>query len=187
MKALTLFAETLHGPWRETADTQWALRVINGENVLVFPPTETAGDWAQNFRANRKRLPWRFSLWKAHAGFADKYASVRRDILAALIEAKVESLIITGYSQGGALATLAVLDIARELGISVYGVTFGAPRCVGWLAPTADIIRYETTGDPVPLLPPRWMGYKHIGERMVIGAPHDLDFMRHGDYAKELA
>jgi len=112
-----------------------------------------------------------------HSGFYDAYLSVAPQILEiiepALRKYSGADLVIIGHSLGGALATIAATEMYFDLQSSssvpanliVY--TYGSPR-VGNIIyaglynqlvnTTWRVTHYE---DPVPHLPPIWMGFYH--------------------------
>ena len=119
---------------------------------------------------------------RVHAGFQDAYASVRHRVRSALDAAirqgKPATLLITGHSLGGALATFCAVDVAeswaqtpeqRHQRPRIVLHTFGSPRVgdatfVSRLAvhvPTA--LRFVTGLDLVPSAPLVAMGYAHAG------------------------
>lgn len=75
---------------------------------------------------------------------------------------------MTGHSIGGAVATLAAAEL-RSTGLKVDTYTFGSPR-VGNTAFASFVtgtgqqgtnFRMTHENDPVPQLPPTWIGYQH--------------------------
>ncbi|KAL3422811.1 lipase [Phlyctema vagabunda] len=121
-----------------------------------------------------------------HTGFQTAWHERRTGILSALsatVAAQPEyKVVVTGHSIGGAVATLAALEIAALLGpssvLELY--TYGSPRVgnaafadfattvlagTGSEAATGlDISNYRVThrNDPVPQIPPTWVGYQHL-------------------------
>lgn len=212
MRAIDLYAECISGEWKGDAktDTQWALRrscsSTDGVSyILAFPPTQSDQDWRQNFRFWKSALPWKNKQadpykdmphpWQAHAGFTEKYKAVRDEIMAELKTARPAQLYVTGYSQGGALATIAYEDIVFNIArinprMYLHGAVFGSPRVVGWKAPAArwdGLVRYECSGDPVPWVPPFLFGYRHVGECYQLGSRCFPNPMRHAAYGVELS
>ncbi|MCC7167462.1 MAG: lipase family protein [Rhodospirillales bacterium] len=80
-----------------------------------------------------------------------------------------------GHSLGGALGNIA----AHELVPGGYLITYGAPR-VGNAAfalavdTRAGHVRVTRQADPVPLVPPASMGFKHGGTKIYIDADGQL-------------
>lgn len=145
-------------------------------NTVAFCGTDSLNDWLYNL------MMW--MVWhngtdgRVHAGFCRKWRAVRSKVICALSRLSCRRILITGHSLGGALATIATSDIARELPHRhVYTITFGSPRC-------ADVkfhsrprppnlirfIRCVHSGDFVQLFPPL-PGYVHPGcaEVVIVG------------------
>lgn len=139
-----------------------SLRIANApEGGLIIRGSDDAGDWLDNARA----FPslgigdsWRLY----HGGFLDDarlvygYAKASRPRW------------IAGHSRGAAIAAI----VGASLGIET--VTFAQPRPL-WLSPDlpdADrwVTSYCKTDDLVCYLPPRWLGWRHIG-RVCWAAP----------------
>jgi hypothetical protein len=80
------------------------------------------------------------------------------------------SVVLTGHSIGGAVATLAATEL-RTMGYKADLYTYGSPRAgnEAFAAFTTDQApglggnyRMTHVNDPVPQLPPTWIGYQHI-------------------------
>jgi predicted lipase len=122
-------------------------------------------------------LTQRIDYGKVHAGFAATYRESFHPQLIPLVQHLDPSVpcYVSGHSMGGALATLAVLDLAlhfphRRSHLHLY--TYASPR-VG--DPTfahlhrrliPNSYRITNVADTVPLLPPTNIGatYAHIGQ-----------------------
>ncbi|OJK04868.1 hypothetical protein ASPACDRAFT_1851828 [Aspergillus aculeatus ATCC 16872] len=103
-------------------------------------------------------------FWKAWSSVAD---TLTAEIASAVTAYPGYSLVLTGHSLGGALATIGA-TVLRNAGYSVQLYSYGAPR-VGNTA-LANYITSKGSGsnfrvthlnDVVPRLPPRLLGYSH--------------------------
>ena len=130
---------------------------------------QSLADWVQNGRA--APVPFRLSaedlgLWRTadlpctvHGGFLDELKAVLRPVIDQLqrLGGAGKPLLLTGHSQGGAVAALATLALAQA-GFEVEATyTFAAPRAGG--AEFVDLVqspvfRFEYGVDLVPWLPP---------------------------------
>lgn len=110
---------------------------------------------------------------QVHSGFASEHKKTARQILAEVrrLMAKHSSthVVLVGHSLGGALAELDSLFMKLNLpaGTTVRGVTFGTPR-VGNLAwatlfdsQVPEFTRMNNKRDPVPIIPGRFLGFRH--------------------------
>jgi hypothetical protein len=96
---------------------------------------------------------------KVHQGFLHAWATVRGPIVSLLDQWHTDHrrLWLTGHSLGGALATLAAVDLKGQGRPVQEVVTFGAPRvgdaafAQGYQVPT---VRFVNHHDPVPWVPP---------------------------------
>ena len=115
---------------------------------------------------------------RVHSGFHKAYTSIQDEVKAAvnhlLISHPKAHLLVTGHSLGGALATLAALDMRKHfpaLKVTLY--TFGQPR-VGnpefsnyvFSQLPQSYIRVVNYDDAVAHIPHRVQGYKHAGNEV---------------------
>ncbi|KEY67829.1 hypothetical protein S7711_04967 [Stachybotrys chartarum IBT 7711] len=111
-----------------------------------------------------------FSGCQVHAGFGTAWKEIESKATAAVAAAVAAnpgySVVATGHSLGGAVATIAAGYLRRSHAVDIY--TFGAPR-VGNAAFSQFItdqaggeFRVTHVDDPVPRLPPMIFGYRHI-------------------------
>lgn len=142
--------------------SNWGL----GDLVTLF---QSLADWVQNGRA--APVPFQLSaedvgLWRTidlgcevHGGFLDELKAVLRPVIDQLqrLGGAGRPLLLTGHSQGGAVAALATLALASA-GFQVEGTyTFAAPRAGGREfvnAVQSPVFRFEYGVDLVPWLPP---------------------------------
>lgn len=146
-------------------DTEYFFRKVGKIGYLSFQGSTSKLDWKQNFdflQVPYKRMPKKF---RVHRGLLKKYKSVRDDIFK-LIEG-IESLKVSGFSQGGALATLLHEDVAfNKPEILLKTVVFSTPRVFSWFTPKdrfTNLVRVEIGFDIIPGLPFFIFGYKHVG------------------------
>lgn len=99
-----------------------------------------------------------------HAGFYKAYEKLLPCFNPA-IKANTKPLYITGHSLGGAIAIITALNMPINSFEACY--TFGSPRVCNHkglpLAENKAIFRVINGNDIVPSLPPRFLGYVHIG------------------------
>ncbi|KUJ19592.1 alpha/beta-hydrolase [Mollisia scopiformis] len=143
--------------------------------VVAFAGSgSTVRDWIADFAfiMVEYTLTGCTSCW-IHAGFSTGWSERRIVVLDAVTTALADnpsySIVITGHSIGAAIATLAAAEL-RSMNYSVDTYTFGSPR-VGDTAFATFVTdqapalgnNYRMThfNDPVPQIPPTWIGYEH--------------------------
>ncbi|MCH5584523.1 lipase family protein [Shimazuella sp. AN120528] len=101
--------------------------------ILVFKGTSIrAFDLSIDLNLYQTKYPFISHAGKTHEGFTYLYSCLRSSILSTLCafdKHEKRSLYVTGYSLGGAIATIAALDISKHTPFrnpKVY--TFGSPR-----------------------------------------------------------
>ncbi len=137
--------------------------------VLSIRGSDDLRAWQTNART--RPVSWE-GPGLVHEGFAEAWRKAH-ETWAPVLAAGKESgrpLLVTGHSLGGALATLTAAHLPHSL---LY--SFGAPR-VGNRAfayaldrHAERLHRYVNYRDPVPLLPPGLLGYRHCGTAYHIG------------------
>ncbi|KAH7337905.1 Alpha/Beta hydrolase protein, partial [Pyrenochaeta sp. MPI-SDFR-AT-0127] len=138
--------------------------------VVGFRGTASLLGWIINLRFNR--VPTTIcDGCGVHQGFWDSWLSVRDTISNAVRNAVAAnpgfSVVCTGHSLGGAIASLAAADL-RNAGYNATLYSFGAPRFAD--AALSNYIssqpggnyRITHTNDPVPRVPPSWTGAVYI-------------------------
>jgi predicted lipase len=168
----------------DQTDTQAAI-LHNGEERLpyiVFRGTEKGVDWVNNFQFRQQIYPYgdeSSTGVRFHRGFMTAYFAVRDRLLAAVKDYPDCAIIVTGHSLGGALATIAALDvqynIAQHTGQSLQLYTFGAPR-VGnddfvnsFRQRVPHSYRFVYGWDVVTRIPRAWQGFQHVPEEQALG------------------
>ena len=161
-------------------DTQGVFGEAQGNALVVgFRGSEETGlwDWITDLKFVQQVYPYgekKDSQVKVHYGFITAYQSVRDAVLAQVKQSPHQRVICTGHSLGGALATLAALDIQYNFPdkqVSCY--TFGSPK-VGndyfvksYNKRVPNTYRFVNSADKVPDLPPGT--YEHVGALHHIG------------------
>lgn len=147
-------------------------------SIISFGGSETAIDWITDVTYDQVE-PTKLRVSSAglavHQGFYDAYTSVQQQLIG-LTRQYPGDLYITGYSLGGGMAQVAILDFSADTNLK-KSCTFAAPRC---LSPSAsqflthlEISRYANSEDIVPELPPsiaseiwdleKTLFYEHVG------------------------
>ena len=143
--------------------------IILGSNQLV--------DWFYNFWFRLRETPYKKVTRKeikVHKGFYNSYLKARELILHEVQDD--EKVFVYGQSLGGAIATLAALDIQynypeKEIEL----MTTGSPK-VGNKAfsesfngRVPNYVRFVYGGDIVTTVPPQWTGYSHVNTETHLG------------------
>jgi len=153
--------------------------------VISFRGSEETGaaDWITDLKfvlAPYPHAPGNDPNIQVHFGFIEAYNSVREAVLAAARATPQKNIICVGHSLGGALATLAALDITLNVPGKTAGCyTFGSPK-VGNAA-FADMYnkyvpntqRFVNDKDMVPAIPP--IGYVHVGQLHQLGQSKPME------------
>ncbi len=162
--------------------------------ALAFRGTEGAWDWANNFLASSASCKYVITGGcnggAVHRGFSKVLNLLRSTYHAALQQlitgttTTVKNIYVVGHSKGGALATLASLDLARKFpryASTIRTITFGSPKVGDGAFVDAfnqaiggRSTRYVTTSlvtgdDAVTNVPLR--GYRHVEGRKYLACP----------------
>ena len=121
---------------------------------------------------------------KVHEGFKRALTYVCQDIRNTIsgFQRNGQSLWFTGHSLGAALATLAVATLRYKEDKPVYGLyTFGQPRTGDRdfertfnLDFKPQAFRFVNNNDVVPRVPPRELGYSHVGTFLYFDADGNI-------------
>jgi len=165
-------------------DTQAAVlnQLTSDRLYIVFRGSDKSIDWINNFSFRQQIYPYGDgnSEVKFHRGFMMAYFAVRDRLLKAMEKFEGQRVIVTGHSLGGALATIAALDIQYNLGrenqLAFIVNTFGAPR-VGNKALAESYNRRITNSyrfiygwDMVTRVPRDWQGFEHVEKAIQLGS-----------------
>lgn len=108
---------------------------------------------------------------EVHVGFLSAWSEVEEAVLSAVSAALDDhphyEIVATGHSLGGAIATIAAASLREANGFTdLY--TYGSPRVgnTGFVEYVESLpggnFRLTHAADPVPLLPPSLLGYRHM-------------------------
>lgn len=153
---------------------------IKGDTFYItFFSTNSKKDWVFNFRGIRRVIPYEGTNKKirVHTGYITAYKACRDEIANRLKASGKKKVVITGHSLGGAVATIAALDIKyNNPESSVDVVSFGSPRVgnkhfvASFNKRLPNNIRVSTGNEFTLVLPPEWTGYRHVGVNKHYGA-----------------
>lgn len=116
----------------------------------------------------------------ADEGFWNSWKEAREGVLASLqataAKYPTSKVVITGHSLGGAIAELAAAEV-KKAGTPADLYNYGSPRVSGpTLANFVDnqgmggIYRVTHVNDPVPRLPPTFLGFAHVAPEYYISS-----------------
>lgn len=194
-----LFRECLTRHYRNTDDdVSWDYARRGSELRIYFEPSNGAADWLNNLTFHAAPYKEMDPPWQCHAGFLKCWKSVKPHINALISDPTVGRVVIVGYSHGAALAALChefVYYHRPDLHDHIIGFGFGCPRVLYGCVPIAIAQRWEhfyvvrNTDDLVTHLPPRALGYCHVGNLITVGKDgtyNAVDAHRPESYLKEL-
>lgn len=160
-------------------DTQGIFGVADGDTfVIAFRGSEETGiaDWITDLKFVKQVFPYGGTnkKVKVHFGFIQAYKSVRDAVLQAAKDTPQKNIACAGHSLGGALATLASLDIQYNLpdkNVTCY--TYGSPKVgnkdfsASYNKRVKQAFRFVNQDDVIPDLPPG--GFEHVGKAFAVG------------------
>jgi Lipase (class 3) len=142
---------------------------------IVFRGSDESVDWLLNLCF--LPIPWPMQ----HLGFALAWLRVRGQVkewMDKVVEKQLqgfEGFTLAGHSLGGALAQRAAFGIAKQYPIAGV-ITYGAPRfALGRMAAQYEdrklqdvTFGYINYRDLVTKVPPRWLGFRRVGQTIFI-------------------
>lgn len=130
---------------------------------------------------NQTNFPGAPATAEVHKGFQETFERTSDGILAgvkaALAATNATKVAVTGHSLGAALATMdsVMLRLALPKSVTITAATFGLPRSgnqdwanfvdatVGGGGDTSVFAHVSNQNDPVPVVPPRFLGFQQVG------------------------
>lgn len=177
---LNLYEEQLKTDYMKSGnEVEYKMFLRDGILYIIFQGSLEKEDWKQNFRFWCTPYKDMKIKWYAHKGFVYNWKSVQDEVISNikffLDNNKIDKIVVSGYSHGAGLATLAYECIKFNFeNMLVFGVVYGSPRVI-WEPPQliqtrfSTFIRVENPGDIVNHVPFYWMGYEHVGQLIELG------------------
>ena len=180
MSLFELFEHCLRARYVTLSDSaDVAVEYIDNTMYIYLECSDGGDDWRNNldFPAKAYKRMGK-TVWRAHRGFLKVWKAVEDYVAPLVADAAVQNIVTVGFSHGGALAVLCheyVWYHRPDLRERIEGYGFGAPRVL-WGVYSRDILsRWErftvvrNIDDIVTHLPPRALGYTHVGRMLEIG------------------
>lgn len=147
---------------------------------ITFRGSDSAKDWKTNLTFWKKTIPYdnEESEIRVHTGFINAYKTPGiRDKILESITHDTHYIKISGHSQGAALSVLCAVDIQYNYpDRNIEVVLFGCPRVgnkafqLSYNKRVDKTIRVENGNDIVTKVPFAFLGYRHVGAKIHIGA-----------------
>jgi hypothetical protein len=178
----------------EKEEVELSIGIKDGALYITFLGSVSKMDWIHDLMFWVKPYKQMKSLFFVHAGFLKIYKIVR-DKIHTYMHENIETfnkIIISGYSLGGAIATLCYEDVAYLLKndsvffskpIELVSVTTGAPRVFSFIGSKVlkercgNQVHIQYRNDGVPTVPPALFGYKRYGKVVHSGRRLPLNFL----------
>ncbi len=196
---LELFRSMLSQRYTEAENAASFAYQVRGESLYIWlEPSNGVIDWFHNL--SFAAVPYREMQpeWRCHAGFLTVWKSLLPHLKTVIFSPSVKSACVVGYSHGAALATLCheyIYYHRPDLRERLCGYGFGCPRVLHGCVPAEIAARWEefymihNIDDIVTHLPPRKLGYCHVGNLVTIGEKglySPIDAHRPESYLKQL-
>lgn len=197
---LELFSACLSQDYTEVENGgSWSYTRHGDALYLWFQKSNGVTDWLNNLNFVAAPYGEMSPAWQCHAGFLKVWRSVKSYVEPLIMDPTVRRICTVGYSHGAALAVLCheyVWFHRPDLRERICGYGFGCPRVLYGCVPPEIALRWESfftvrnIDDVVTHLPPRALGFCHVGVPVAIGEAGkytSLDAHRPESYTAELA
>ena len=167
------YTDTQMGVFRELTDDGTSTNGL----LFVFRGTKEAKDVVTDFLACKrdfKHVADKYDGLRVHKGFLKAWNIIRKDVYDWIDKKRPKRVTFIGHSLGGAIATLASVDVRSNTKITdINCATFGSPL-VGNTA-FKDVfnqivnkkVRVVNAADPMTVVPP--LRYHHVDELIRVG------------------
>lgn len=180
MKLYEIFENCLNADYITLENCADVAMIRNGLFLQIyFEASMSDVDWQNNLdfpavcHARQNDL-----TWCAHRGFVRVWKTAEQYVKDAINDRSTQKILIAGYSHGAALALLCheyVWFNRPDLRDRLTGYGFGCPRVVWGIPSPALKSRWQrftvvrNIDDIVTHLPPKILGYTHVGKMLEIG------------------
>ena len=179
MKLYDLFYKVLNAKFTHTSTgADYSFTKEDGVLYILFEETMDAQDKRLNLQARAVEYNHLGVSWKCHRGFLQNWLSIEPELRKIIYDTDFQSVIISGYSHGAALSVFAheyVWLVRPDLRNSLYTYAFEGPRVVNGALPSKldacwnNFYLIRNGKDIITHLPPKCLGYKHVGQIIEIG------------------
>lgn len=182
MTLSTLFNRCVRRDYSTTsAHADYAFDRIGTHLIIYFQDSDGAVDWFHNlnFPVAAYRRDGE-TAWYAHRGFLKVWSSLIPHVQSPIEDPLVEDITVVGYSHGAALAVFCheyAWYRRSDLRERLRGYGFGCPRVLWGRVSEELAVRWKNftvirnRPDIVTYVPPRILGYRHVGAMLEIGEP----------------
>ena len=195
-----LFSTTINTSYIELKENSASFEalVVGDVLYLYFEKSNGATDWKNNLDFPAKPYHEMKDTWFVHRGFLRVFKTIKPHIAPYVADKSVKSIVISGYSHGAALALLTheyCVFNRPDIVSNIYGYGFGCPRVLWGKIPERLQERFtnftvvRNCRDIVTHLPPKFLGFHHVGKMLHIGVVADynsIDSHRAENYLSSL-
>ncbi len=144
--------------------------------IVGIRGTQTPAEWVKNFTLIPQIFNAAPEFGLVHLGFEQMWKKIRPDVMAALkAEPDTTRITFLGHSLGGAMATLGIVDIKKNLKRPLVDLcTFGGPRVgkiifrVKFNKLIKTCFRVVELRDVVPHVPSKLTLWNHVGREIEV-------------------
>lgn len=180
MKLNEMFRRCLEIPYTRVENSaDYALERIGNTLYIYLECSNGEVDWRNNFDFPAKAYShFDGERWLCHRGFMRVFKSIENYIAQPILDKSLEKIVTVGYSHGAGVAILCheyVWYNRPDLRSEIEGYAFASPRVVWGYVSRSLAKRWEkltvvrNINDIVTHLPPKALGYTHVGKMLLIG------------------